>query len=109
MAYDEVLAERVRGCLEAADLDVVEKEMFGALGLLHRGNTVAAVEGDELLVRVGPENMEVALARPGVRPMEFRGRTAKGWAYVSGEVLDDEELDAWLRAAWDVTAELPPK
>ncbi|AJT69989.1 hypothetical protein T261_8396 [Streptomyces lydicus] len=30
-------------------------------------------------------------------------------SYVAGEVLDDEVLEDWLRAAWDTTAGLPPK
>ncbi|WHM40773.1 TfoX/Sxy family protein [Streptomyces sp. BPTC-684] len=109
MAYDEVLADRVRQRLEHADLDAVEKKMFGALCFLDRGNTVAGVSGDDLFVRIDPDDLDDALAQPGARPFEARGRTAGGWVYVAGEVLEDEVLDAWLLAAWDATAELPSK
>ncbi|MFD9967672.1 hypothetical protein ACFWYA_05725 [Streptomyces sp. NPDC059011] len=34
MAYDEVLVERVRERLGAADLDAVEKKMFGSVCFL---------------------------------------------------------------------------
>ncbi len=93
MAYDEVLADRVRQHLEQADLDAVEKKMFGAVCFLDRGNTVAGVFGDDLLVRADPDDMDDALTQPGARPYESRGRTSKSWIYVAGEVLDDEVLD----------------
>ncbi|MBH1933388.1 TfoX/Sxy family protein [Streptomyces sp. AV19] len=109
MAYDEVLAERVRERLEEGGYEAAEKKMFGALAFLDRGNTVAGVEGDDLFVRVGPEEIEEALGRPGARPFEFRGRTSAGWVYVSGEALDDEALDDWLRIGWEAAEGLPPK
>uniref|UniRef100_A0AAU2UY04 TfoX/Sxy family protein n=1 Tax=Streptomyces sp. NBC_00003 TaxID=2903608 RepID=A0AAU2UY04_9ACTN len=109
MTYDEVLAGRVRERLEKADLAAAEKKVFGSILFLERGNTVAGVSGDELLVRVNPADIDAVLAQPGTRLYELRGRTSKGWVLVAGEVLDDEVLDEWLREAWEVAAELPPK
>ncbi|MEU7583497.1 TfoX/Sxy family protein [Streptomyces sp. NPDC041068] len=108
MAYDEALAERVRERLET-DGAVAEKKMFGAVTFLLQGNTLGGVEGDDLFLRVAQEDMADALARPGARPYEFKGRVSKGWVYVAGEALDDDALDEWLRVALDATAELPPK
>ncbi|MET9418006.1 TfoX/Sxy family protein [Streptomyces klenkii] len=108
MAYDEVLAERVQELLEETDA-VVAKKMFGGLVFMVRGNTAVGVVGDDLLVRVAPDDTAQALARPGARPYEFRGRISKGWILVAGEVLDDDVLDAWLQLGREAAAGLPPK
>jgi hypothetical protein len=39
------------------------------------GNMVAAVSKRGLLLRVGRDRQRKALAQPGARPMEMRGRT----------------------------------
>ncbi|QES46558.1 RNA methyltransferase [Streptomyces venezuelae] len=108
MAYDEVLAERVRELLEEGD-EVVAKKMFGGLVFTVWGNTAVGVVGDELLVRVAPDDSPQALAQPGARPFEVRGRISKGWVIVAGEVLDDEVLDDWLQLGRKAAAALPPK
>ena len=58
MAFDTILAERIRGCL-ATDPNVAEKKMFGGLGFLHRGNMLVAVWKDSLIARVGLEGRGV--------------------------------------------------
>ncbi|MEU3771866.1 TfoX/Sxy family protein [Streptomyces sp. NPDC032472] len=108
MAYDEVLAERVRELLEEGE-EIVAKKMFGGLVFMVQGNTAVGVVGDELLVRVGPDRTPRALARPGARPFESRGRVSKGWVLVAGEVLDDDVLDDWLQLGREAAAGLPPK
>ena len=107
MAYDEVLAERVRTALAGAG--VAERRMFGALGFMFRGRSMVMVHGDDLMVRVGRDGMDEATAKPGARAFEFRGRESKGWVLVAGEVLDDEVLGEWLDLGMAATAELPPK
>ncbi|MEU9992912.1 TfoX/Sxy family protein [Streptomyces sp. NPDC048045] len=108
MAYDEVLAERVRELLEEGD-KVVAKKMFGGLVFTVRGNTAVGVVGDDLLVRVPSDDTPQALAQPGARPYEFRDRISKGWVLVAGEVLDDDVLDDWLQLGRKAAGELPPK
>ena len=72
MEYDEGLAERVRTFLEERT-DVVEKKMFGGLSFMLRGNMSFGVLQEGLLVRVGPDGHQEALAKPHARSMEFRG------------------------------------
>ena len=108
MAYDEVLAERLRDRLRTADA-VAEKKMFGGLAFLTDGNMTVGVHGDELIVRISPDATDDALAKPGVRPFDITGRPMRGWILVAGDQLDDAELDRWIAEAATFVATLPPK
>ncbi|MGW7450063.1 TfoX/Sxy family protein [Streptomyces sp. NPDC054787] len=107
MAYDEVLAERIKERLETQG--VTAKKMFGGITFLPQGNALANLYEEGLMVRVGPDGMDEALARPGTRQLVLRGKEQTGWVVLAEENLDDEVLDDWLRWAMEVTAELPPK
>lgn len=108
MAYDEVLAERIRDVI--GDLaEITEQQMFGGLAFLDRGKMTVGVMGDDLIVRVGPDGKEAALARPGVREFDFTGRPMRGFVVVAGEFLDDDELAGCIEAARTFAASLPAK
>ncbi|HZE40036.1 MAG TPA: TfoX/Sxy family protein [Stackebrandtia sp.] len=104
MAYDEVLADRI-----AELVDAEPRKMFGGIGFMERGNMAVGVIKDDLLVRVGNDGMDDALARPGTRPFQMGGRVSKGWVLVDGETLDDEVLDGWIDIGRKTAAALPPK
>ncbi|GGW49625.1 TfoX/Sxy family protein [Streptomyces xantholiticus] len=109
MAYDEGLAERIRHRL-GTDPAVTEKRMFGGLAFLHAGNMAVGVIGDGLMVRVGPEATDAALARPGTRPFDFTGRPMRGWVVVAASALsEDSDLDDWIDRGRGFAAGLPPK
>jgi TfoX/Sxy family transcriptional regulator of competence genes len=111
VSYDERLAEEVRDRLAAEDFEVVEKAMFGGLGFMVDGNlAVAASRRGGLLVRTDPADSEDLLERPGVEPMETRGRPMPGWLFVGPEGLDDTTaVDDWIDRALAFVATLPPK
>jgi TfoX/Sxy family transcriptional regulator of competence genes len=109
MAFDEGLAERIRERL-SADPAITEKRMFGGLAFLHRGSMAVGVIGDDLMVRVGPDGTDTALARPGARLFDFTGRPMRGWVVVAASALmEDTELDAWIEEGHSFAAGLPPK
>ena len=109
MAYDEGLAQRIRQRW-AADPEVAEKRMFGGVAFLYRGNMAAGVTGDDLMVRVGPDASDAALARPGTRVFDMTGRPMRGWVVVDGAaVAEDDALGAWLAEGRAFAAGLPPK
>ena len=109
MAYDDVLAERVRDLL-ASRSDVVEKRMFGGLCFMVSGHMCCGPHGTDLMVRVGKPAWEAALREPGAREMDFTGKSLKGMVWVSGEALeDDAALEAWVQRGLDFVETLPPK
>ena len=60
MAYDEALAARVRDLLVPRS-DLTEREMFGGIAFMLAGNMAVGMIGDDLMVRLGPEDAERAL------------------------------------------------
>jgi TfoX/Sxy family transcriptional regulator of competence genes len=108
MAYDEVLADRLRDRLRDT-AGVAEKKMFGGLAFLTQGNMTVGVHGDDLIVRISPEATESALTQPGVRLFDITGRPMRGWILVAGDHLDDADLDRWVAEAAAFVATLPPK
>lgn len=114
MAYDEGLAERIRenigGREELGSDEVVEKKMFGGLAFMIRGHMTVGINGDELMVRLGPDAYEGALQRPHAREMDFTGRALKGFVYVGTEgIASDAELGEWIGLGVDFVTTLPPK
>jgi TfoX/Sxy family transcriptional regulator of competence genes len=109
MAYDEALAHRVRDHVAGIDA-IAEKRMFGGIAFLLDGNMSVGVHGDGLIVRVGPEAAEAALARPHARVFDMTGRPMKGWVMVDlPGVEDDDDLAAWIERGLEFARSLPPK
>ena len=109
MAYDEGLAERLREVV-AEEPGITEKKMFGGLALMTRGHMFVGIVGDALMVRVGPEGYEAALARPHVRPMDFTGKPMTGYVFVDPPGLEsDDELAGWVERGRAFAGGLPAK
>lgn len=91
------MVERVRGLL-ADRSDVVEKDIVGGgWGFMVSGRLCCAVSTRGLTVRVGPEAMEAALARPHVRRLEFGGRPTAAFVVVEPDgYRDDGALAEWV-------------
>jgi TfoX/Sxy family transcriptional regulator of competence genes len=110
MAYDEALADRVRDVI-GARAAVSERKMFGALAWMVDGNMACGVLADELLVRLGREGAEEALAEPHVRQFASgSGRAMTGFVVVTpAGIEDDDALATWVDAGAEFAASLPPK
>jgi hypothetical protein len=109
VAYDEQLAGRVSDLLSAHD-SVSERKMFGGIGFMVGGNMACGVHGEDLIVRLDPEEAEQALAEEHTRPFDLTGRPMKGWIFVAPEgTAGDEELAGWVEAGASFAAGLPVK
>jgi hypothetical protein len=109
VAYDEALADRLRDQLAA--LPVTEQKMFGGLAFLLGGHlAVAASREGGLLVRADPDTWERLAQRPGVAPMEMRGRAMTGWLHVEpAKVRTAPQLQRWVDVGVGYAGSLPPK
>lgn len=109
MGYDERVAERVRRIL-SGQRNVVEKKMVGGRSFMVNGSLCCGVTGTALMVRVGPEGLAGALARPHVRRLAFAGRPLAGFVCVDPPgYRTDVALAAWVQRSLDFVSTLPAK
>jgi TfoX/Sxy family transcriptional regulator of competence genes len=110
MAYDEVLADRIRE-LVAGKPRLTEQRMFGGLAFLIGGNMAVAASGQGgLLVRVDPEQSDQLVATSSAEPMVMRGRPMQGWLRVDGQHLRTKrQLATWVNRGTSYARSLPAK
>lgn len=109
MAYDESLAARVTGILSHR-ADIAERRMFGGLSYMLAGNMCCCVTDRGLMVRVGPEGYDEALALPHAGPMDMTGRPMRGWVLVEPKgLISDNSLNGWVTRGAAFAATLPAK
>jgi TfoX/Sxy family transcriptional regulator of competence genes len=86
------------------------KAMFGNLGGFVNGNMFCGLFGDDLGVRLDPDNRAALLAAGGSpygpedRPMKEYVTVPSPWHHPS-----DPNLTEWLSIAFDHVSQLPPK
>jgi hypothetical protein len=109
MPFDAKLAGRVRRLL-AGQSRLTEREQFGGVGFMIRGNMAVGVLGEDLLVRVGPDQHEAASKDPHARPFALTGRPSNGWVLVGpGGTRSPASLKKWVDLGVTFARTLPPK
>ena len=98
MAYNEHLADRIKENLESRKIKYIEKKMFGGVCLMVDDKMLMGVMKDQLMARVDPEvDAPKALKRKGAVPMDFTGKSMKGFILVDEDAIDmEEDLEYWL-------------
>ena len=98
MAFDESLADRVRG-LVSGEPELTEKRMFGGLAFLINGHMSVVVRGKGgLMVRVDSASLAKALGEPGAAEAVMRGRVMTGWVIVEPSAVDRAaDLRRWVK------------
>ena len=131
MHIDEGLAQRVRETLlELADFaDISERKMFGAFMAMVNGHMTCGISGAKpgskirprstneapdtsggLLLRVGANRYQEALADPHCRAMDFSGKTITGFVHIDPPGLEEDAyLRRWLELSLSFVLAQPPK
>src|SRR5712692_1738038 len=107
MSDNDRLVVLLRAALAGAG-SLREVRMFGGTCFMLDGNMIAGASPRGLLVRVGKDRHDEALAR-GARAMEMRDRIMAGYVFVDPKGLDDRALREWIAMARGFVATLPPK
>lgn len=109
MAYSEKLSKRIKAVLDQKTQST-EVKMMGGIVFMVNGNMCCGASGDSLMVRVGATAREAALTKPFTRPMEFSGRSPKGFILVDAEGCSTKKtLRAWIEHGLEFVATLPAK
>ena len=117
MAYNEKLAERIRG--EFGEVPFVEKKMFGGVGFLIHGNTPALAPGasvafgvhkDNMIVRVDHDKHERLLKKKHTRVFDITGKPMKSWLMVEPEGCKTaKQVSSWVNEGVGFALTLPAK
>jgi TfoX/Sxy family transcriptional regulator of competence genes len=110
VAYDEDLADRIRGLI-AEEKGLTEKKMFGGLAFLIGGNMAVAASGQGgILVRVDPAASDKLVSTTKAQPMVMRGRAMDAWLRVGPEhVREKRQLAKWVERGVTYARSLPAK
>jgi hypothetical protein len=110
MAYDEVLAGRIRDLI-GPDPELTEKKMFGGLAFLIRGHmAISASRQGGVLVHVDPERTDELVATTVATVAVMQGREMPGWLRVGADDLGtDDELSSWVEIGIGHARSLPKK
>jgi hypothetical protein len=109
MAFDDKLADRIRKQL-GKRRGLTEKKMFGGLAFLLNGNMCCGVHGQEMIVRLDPEQTDEALRERHTRIFDLSGRPMKGWILVQSKGLTTEAaLAKWIKIGLKYASSLPAK
>lgn len=102
MAYNEELSLRVQKQLFNLNVDFFEKKMFGGNTFMINDKMCIGIVKSELMLRVLEVNYETLLERNHVRPMNFTGKTMKGFLYIEEEGFKKEtDLVQWINYGLD--------
>jgi hypothetical protein len=110
MAYDEVLAGRIRELI-GPDPELTEKKMFGGLAFLIRGHMAISASGQGgVLVHVAPERTGELIATTAATVAVMQGREMDGWLRIGPDnVATDADLSRWVEIGIGHARSLPPK
>jgi TfoX/Sxy family transcriptional regulator of competence genes len=113
MDWEKPSPELTRILESAADpFPVIErKKMFGCPAYYINGNMFAGVYGQQIFLRLSPDDRAELDEGLGAKPFEpMPGRPMKDYVQMPPAVWsDDASMDEWMRRSVEFTASLPAK
>jgi len=96
MAYDDLLANRVREALSGQPM-VEEVKMFQGMCFMVNDKMCICLRDQGLLCRIGSEQSAIELEKDNCRQMIHGGRVMKDFVYVDMENLrTTKDFDHWI-------------
>lgn len=87
-----------------------QRKMFGYPAIFVRGNMVAGLVRDRMILRLDDRDRPRFLALDGAKPFVAMGRTMRQWVVVPPAMAGSlARLRPWLRRALSYTRSLPAK
>ncbi len=109
MAYSEELEMRLVQ-LTKARRDIYNQKMFGGLGFFMCGNMCFGIWKDNLILRLGKAQAQVALRSKNVVPFDITGRPMNGWVMVKPAGIRTRlALMKWVNQSIDFVIQLSGK
>ncbi len=109
MAYDEKMVDKIREIISQTYTDIEEKKMFGGLCFMVNGKMFMGVRTERLMVRLDPDIYEKVMEKEGCHPMNFTGRSIKGFVYVNIDAVSTKKaLVYWIGLALDYNKKAKP-
>lgn len=97
MAYNEVVSLRVQKRLIELNCSFIEKKMFGGNVFMINDKMCIGIIKEDVMLRVLDSNYESLLDENYVNPMNFTGKTIKGFLIIEIEGLQREaDLNRWI-------------
>ncbi len=97
MAYNEDLGLRIVRKLAELGVDFAEKKMFGGLAFMINDKMCVGIVKDQLMLRVMDEHYDALLEENNVHPMEFTGKTMRGFLFIDPQAFEtDSGLMRWI-------------
>lgn len=97
MAYNEKIALRIASKLAANGINFVEKKMFGGIAFMINDKMCVGVVKDQMMLRVMEEHYDKLVEENHVHPMEFTGKTMRGFLFLDQEAFEtDTDMDRWI-------------
>lgn len=98
MAYNTMLADRIRELIAQTEKKVEEKKMFGGMCFMVNDKMCIGVHEDKIMVRLDPAIFDSVVEKDGCEPMNFTGKIMRGFVFVNEEVLKTKkQLDYWVQ------------